>query len=107
MLASAESSFQRPVMVTPVPPRAAPCLASTPTPPPFQILMDRGVDVPVMLHHPWTYHALAADTLDVRLNHITVESEEKGRKLKKTYDVDSSDPFWAENAGRIFPEVAE
>jgi len=69
--------------------------------------MDRGVDVPVMLHHPWTYHALAADTLDVRLNHITVESEEKGRVVKKTYDVDISDPFWAENAGRIFPTVAE
>jgi len=59
-----------------------------------------------MLHHPWTYHALAADTLEVRLNHITAADAKQGGK-KKTYDVDSSDPFWAANAGRDFPEVAE
>ena len=31
---------------------------------PVMIIMDRGVDLPLMLHHPWTYHALAADTLE-------------------------------------------
>jgi len=72
---------------------------------PVLVILDRSVDLPVMLHHPWTYQAIVADTLETRLNHITIETEKQGKMTKKTFDVDSSDPFWAENASRIFPEA--
>jgi len=72
---------------------------------PVLVLLDRSVDLSVMLHHPWTYQALATDMLQVRLNHITVENEDNGQSKKKTFDVDNTDAFWASNAGRIFPEA--
>jgi len=86
LLGSAEhSGFQRPVLV----------------------LLDRGVDVPIMMHHPWTYHAMAADLFEVRLNHVTIEADPAKNTPRKTYDVDSSDIFWAANSGRVYHEVAE
>jgi hypothetical protein len=60
-----------------------------------------------MLSHSWTYQALVHDVLDMKLNRVTVESPENGRLQKKSYDIDSKDFFWAQNAGNPFPQVAE
>lgn len=61
-----------------------------------------------MLSHSWTYQSLVHDVLNMRLNRITVETIEEGGKVsKKSYDLVSSDFFWAKNAGVPFPQVAE
>ncbi|CAG8555920.1 5795_t:CDS:2, partial [Acaulospora colombiana] len=83
--ASASLNFQRPVL----------------------LILDRNVDLIPMLGHSWTYQALIHDVLDMHLNRISIEAEEMGRKVKKSYDLDSKDLFWAKNAASPFPQVAE
>lgn len=75
---------------------------------PLLVLMDRAIDIPVMLHHTWTYQALTHDVLGLRLNRVTiVPSDGESAGTKKTFDLDASDKFWAEHAGLPFPMVAE
>ena len=38
-------------------------------------------------------------------NHLQID--ERGSKVKKTYDIDVNDFFWMKNAGNPFPQVAE
>jgi len=65
-----------------------------------------------MLSHSWTYQSLVHDVLKMHLNRITIETlvdednPSKGR-TKRSYDLNSSDFFWARNAGVPFPQVAE
>ncbi|KAL6068512.1 Sec1 domain containing protein 1 [Balamuthia mandrillaris] len=78
---------------------------------PVLILLDRNVDLTVMCHHTWTYQALIHDLLDFKLNSVRVDVDterEDGSKHSepKTYDLDQSDSFWAENAGNPMPDVA-
>lgn len=84
---------------------------------PLLVLLDRNIDLPVMLHHSWTYQALAHDALALNLNRITVAAqgqsdgtavESPGSLTKpRVYDLDKTDKFWAANAGQPFPKVAE
>ncbi|PUU82110.1 Sec1-like protein [Tuber borchii] len=75
---------------------------------PVLIILDRNIDLIPMLSHSWTYQSLVHDVLNMRLNRITVETIEEGGKVsKKSYDLNSSDFFWAKNAGVPFPQVAE
>ncbi|CAG8455710.1 11084_t:CDS:2 [Diversispora eburnea] len=74
---------------------------------PVLIILDRNIDLVPMLSHSWTYQALIHDVLDMRLNRISIETEEMGRKNKKSYDLDSKDFFWDKNAASPFPQVAE
>ncbi|KAJ3190723.1 Vesicle trafficking between the ER and Golgi [Irineochytrium annulatum] len=75
---------------------------------PVLILLDRNFDLATMLAHTWTYSTLVHDVLEMRLNRLIVEVEEdKGRKVRRTYDVDQSDFFWKRNMGLPFPQVAE
>ncbi|KAA8495640.1 Sec1 family domain-containing protein 1 [Porphyridium purpureum] len=79
---------------------------------PILVILDRNVDLPVMLHHTWTYQALAHDVLTLELNRVTVtdrSTSESGTATasSRSFDLDSSDFFWAENAGKPFPKVAE
>lgn len=84
---------------------------------PVLVILDRTVDLAVMLHHAWTYQALASDVLGVRLNRVRVAaSDEAGggaasptaTTATRTYDLDSArDEFWAANAHAPFPAVAD
>ncbi|KAF8343909.1 Sec1-like protein [Cantharellus anzutake] len=75
---------------------------------PVLIIVDRDVDLASMLSHSWTYQALVHDVLDMRLNRVSVPSNDTGSAAsKRTYDLDSSDFFWAKNASNPFPQVAE
>lgn len=73
---------------------------------PVLVLLDRNVDMAVMLAHTSTYRALLDDTLGIRLNRVTVSVEKSGERTRKTYDLDrDSDGFWAHYAGHPFPEA--
>ncbi|CAG8780314.1 6488_t:CDS:2, partial [Gigaspora rosea] len=74
---------------------------------PVLLILDRNIDLVPMLSHSWTYQALIHDVLDMHLNRIVIEAEEMGRIIKKSYDLDSKDFFWAKNASSPFPQVAE
>ncbi|CDZ96576.1 sly1 vesicle trafficking sec1-like protein [Phaffia rhodozyma] len=74
---------------------------------PLLVILDRNVDLVPMLSHSWTYQALVHDVLDMKLNRVSVEAPEAGKLLKKSYDFDSKDFFWAKNAANPFPQVAE
>lgn len=86
--------------------------AGTPSSRPVLVIVDRNVDLIPMLSHSWTYQSLVYDVLKMHLNRITIESlidednPTKGR-TKRSYDLNSTDFFWARNAGVPFPQVAE
>ena len=59
--------------------------ASSPLPAPSQerpvlLLLDRNVDLGVMLHHPWTYQPLIHDLLGIHKNRVRVTMEVIGLK---------------------------
>lgn len=70
------------------------------------LILDRNVDLVSMFLHGWTYQALVADCLDMKLNRVTIDAT-KAVNQKKAYDLDSKDFFWAKNAANPFPQVAE
>lgn len=78
---------------------------------PLLAILDRNVDMATPLHHTWTYQALAHDVLDLSLNRIVIEEDEKAtggaRRKAKSFDLDNRDKFWAAHKGSPFPTVAE
>ena len=84
----------------------------TPSSRPVLVIVDRNVDLIPMLSHSWTYQSLVHDVLKMHLNRITLEvpKDEKDPsrgKIRKAYDLNSNDFFWAKNAPIPFPQVAE
>ncbi|KYR01911.1 Sec1-like family protein [Tieghemostelium lacteum] len=74
---------------------------------PVLVILDRNIDLSVMLHHPWTYQALAHDILSMNMNKVKVDVNSSGQTTRQTYDLDSSlDTFWQQNSGVAFPSVA-
>ncbi|KAI9502583.1 Sec1-like protein [Coemansia spiralis] len=74
---------------------------------PVLVLLDRDFDLGSMFMHSWTYQALIHDIFDIKLNQVNVEqADDTGRKVKKSYDLNVNDSFWASNALLPFPEVA-
>lgn len=75
---------------------------------PLLIIVDRTLDVPVMLHHTWTYQAIAHDTLGLKLNRVKVAVKDpSGQTRLRSFDLDKTDEFWKHNSGLVFPMVAE
>ncbi|KAI8781201.1 sec1 family domain-containing protein 1 [Biomphalaria glabrata] len=85
---------------------------------PLLVILDRNLDMATMLHHTWTYQALAHDVLDLKLNRIEIEEiiedgshasspARKPRTKKKVYDLSARDKMWMAQKGHPFPEVAE
>lgn len=72
---------------------------------PVLVILDRTVDLVSMVSHSWTYQALVHDLCDLKLNRVTLTSAEDNKK--KSYDLDTHDFFWANNANTVFPSVAE
>lgn len=78
-----------------------------------------------MVTHSWTYQSLVHDVMDLKLNRVTfnvrrqqfvwlrsrsnmhTQVTEGARTQKKSYDLDTKDFFWASNAAKPFPQVAE
>ncbi|KAG2224674.1 hypothetical protein INT45_007919 [Circinella minor] len=74
---------------------------------PVLILLDRNMDLTPMLSHSWTYQSLIHDVLEMRLNRITVDTDEQMNQTRKSYDIENKDFFWNKNASSPFPQVAE
>jgi len=76
---------------------------------PVLILMDRSMDLCAPLQHNWTYQAMVHDLLGMRLNKVEVEDAggEGQRRQTQTFDLTSTDTFWAANAFSEFPKVAD
>ncbi|EEF41159.1 conserved hypothetical protein [Ricinus communis] len=53
--------------------------------------------------HDFRYRPLVHDVLGLKLNRLSVQGEKGG---KKSFELDSSDPFWSANGSLEFPEVA-
>ncbi|CAA9987242.1 sec1 family domain containing protein, putative [Plasmodium knowlesi strain H] len=85
---------------------------------PVLILVDREVDLSVMVQHAWTYQALIHDVFDIKLNKISLrQGGESGTGAShsgnitqntsvKNYDIDNGDTFFSTNCNKPFPEVA-
>ncbi|KAJ3242577.1 Vesicle trafficking between the ER and Golgi [Chytriomyces hyalinus] len=99
--------FSEPSASSSSPSAMASSLSSNSSARPVLILLDRNVDLASMLAHTWTYSTLVHDLLDLHLNRVNIETEDKGRKIKKTFDIDAHDFFWVKNSGNPFPQVAD
>jgi hypothetical protein len=76
---------------------------------PILVILDRDLDLRPLLFHSWTYQALVADVLDLKLNQVTatVTDDTTKRKQRRTFDVGARDFFWTNNGNLPFPQVAE
>lgn len=78
---------------------------------PLLLLLDRETDVTPMLHHSWMYEALLHDCLQVNGATVSMPAEsgdEGGRGKRRNIVLDKcTDEFWASQAWRPFPSVAE
>ncbi|CAN8065302.1 unnamed protein product, partial [Agarophyton chilense] len=75
---------------------------------PLLLLLDRDIDFLSMLHHTWTYQALAHDCLRMDLHTVKLDSSANDKTEKTVYQLDKEhDQFWRANAAAPFPQVAE
>ncbi|CAF2851193.1 unnamed protein product [Rotaria sp. Silwood2] len=82
---------------------------------PLLVILDRSTDLASLLHHTWTYQALAHDVLDFKLNRVEIEEVDESIVLndgrhpskRRTYDLIPTDKFWKQQKGNPFPIVAE
>ncbi|KAG6653603.1 SEC1 family transport protein SLY1-like [Carya illinoinensis] len=70
---------------------------------PILCIFDRNFELSVGIQHDFRYRALVHDVLGLRLNRLSVQGEKGGMR---SYELDSSDPFWVVNGSLEFPEVA-
>lgn len=77
------------------------------------VLVDRELDLAPMFLHSWIYRDLVRDHFDHRVGgrvFVDTASLDANKKQgqKRSYDLTfSSDFFWMQNAGLLFPVVAE
>jgi hypothetical protein len=76
---------------------------------PLLVVLERGVDLGAMLHHPWSYAAMVHDVLGLRLNRVRVPDDDApapaaaaaaagGAAVTTTdrvFDLDARDSFWS------------
>ncbi|UJR14602.1 hypothetical protein I4U23_001597 [Adineta vaga] len=82
---------------------------------PLLVILDRSTDLASLLHHTWTYQALAHDIFDFKLNRVEFEEVDESVVLsdgrhpskKRSYDLIPTDQFWKQQKGNPFPKVAE
>lgn len=70
---------------------------------PILCIFDRNFELSVGIQHDFRYRPLVHDILGLKLNRLSVQGEKGGMK---SYELDSSDPFWVTNGSLEFPEVA-
>uniref|UniRef100_A0A1J3IPQ1 SEC1 family transport protein SLY1 n=1 Tax=Noccaea caerulescens TaxID=107243 RepID=A0A1J3IPQ1_NOCCA len=71
---------------------------------PLLCIFDRNFELSVGIQHDFRYRPLVHDVLGLKLNRLDVQGE-KGSGMK-SFELDSSDPFWSANSSLEFPEVA-
>ena len=75
---------------------------------PLLLIVDRSIDLGVMMHHPWTYQALIADLLEGALNKVALPGAEGGEGGTKVYELNPvRDDFWGEHSGNSFEVVLQ
>ncbi|CAF5189491.1 unnamed protein product, partial [Rotaria magnacalcarata] len=82
---------------------------------PVLVILDRSIDLASLLHHTWTYQALAHDILDFKSNRVEIEEVDESIVLndgqhptkRRSYDLMQTDKFWKQQKGNPFPIVAE
>ncbi|KAL5788989.1 hypothetical protein ACOSP7_005938 [Xanthoceras sorbifolium] len=70
---------------------------------PILCIFDRNFELSVGIQHDFRYRPLVHDVLGLKLNRLSVPGEKGGMK---SFELDSSDPFWVANGWLEFPEVA-
>ncbi|XP_012088133.1 SEC1 family transport protein SLY1 [Jatropha curcas] len=70
---------------------------------PILCIFDRNFELAIGIQHDFSYRPLVHDVLGLKLNRLSVQGEKGGMK---SYELDSSDPFWLANGSLEFPEVA-
>ncbi|KAF5751011.1 SEC1 family transport protein SLY1-like [Tripterygium wilfordii] len=70
---------------------------------PILCIFDRNFELSVGIQHDFRYRPLVHDVLGLKLNRLSVPGEKGGMR---SYELDSSDPFWVANGSLEFPEVA-
>jgi len=70
---------------------------------PLLCIFDRNFELSVGIQHDFRYRPLVHDVLGLKLNQLKVQGE-KGPP--KSFELDSSDPFWSANSTLEFPDVA-
>ncbi|KAJ0015273.1 hypothetical protein Pint_19779 [Pistacia integerrima] len=70
---------------------------------PILCLFDRNFELSAGIQHDFRYRPLVHDVLGLKLNRLSVQGEKGGMK---SFELDSSDPFWVANGWLEFPEVA-
>ncbi|KAF5727116.1 SEC1-family transport family protein [Tripterygium wilfordii] len=70
---------------------------------PILCIFDRNFELSVGIQHDFRYRPLVHDVLGLKLNRLSVPGEKGGMR---SYELDSSDPFWVANRSLEFPEVA-
>ncbi|KAK9287541.1 hypothetical protein L1049_015962 [Liquidambar formosana] len=70
---------------------------------PILCIFDRNFELSVGIQHDFRYRPLVHDVLGLKLNRLSVQGEKGGMR---SYEMDSSDPFWVANGSLEFPEVA-
>ena len=75
---------------------------------PVLIIMDRDIDLAQSFQHASTYQALVHDLLDLKLNRANFTAVPKVGKRRKSFALDpTTDSFWKDNAGALFPKAVE
>ncbi|CAF2065083.1 unnamed protein product [Rotaria magnacalcarata] len=82
---------------------------------PVLVILDRSIDLASLLHHTWSYQALAHDILDFKSNRVEIEEVDESIVLndgqhptkRRSYDLMQTDKFWKQQKGNPFPIVAE
>lgn len=74
---------------------------------PVLLIVDRNIDLSVMISHSWNYQTLIHDLLSYKLNRVTFESEDNAIKSLKIFDLETNEPFWSEHCGLPFSTVAK
>ncbi|KAK8582597.1 hypothetical protein V6N13_069371 [Hibiscus sabdariffa] len=70
---------------------------------PILCIFDRNFELSAAIQHDFRYRPLVHDILGLKLNRLSVPGEKGGMK---SYELDTSDPFWTANGSLEFPEVA-
>jgi hypothetical protein len=82
---------------------------------PVLLIADRNIDLSVMISHAWSYQSLIHDLLAYKLNRVKIEVDASELKpgesstahntVVKSYNLESTEPFWAEHAPLPFTTV--
>ncbi|KAK8809547.1 hypothetical protein WA158_000490 [Blastocystis sp. Blastoise] len=73
---------------------------------PLLILIDRDIDIAQPLHHTANYQSLMNDVCVTNYNRVTIPATETSGALSYYLDK-TSDTFWRDYSGKIFPDAVD